>query len=75
VKSATADELAEAGHPAGLVMVEARIENRNRRVLIDLPPASFEKARPGVSMLRAKGTLERISGRWHLTDPYEIQIN
>ena len=32
VKSATADELAEVGHPAGLVMVEARIENRNRRV-------------------------------------------
>lgn len=75
VKTATADELAEAGHPAGLVMVEARIENRNRIVLIELPPEWFEKVRPGVSMLRAKGTLERISGRWHLTNPYEIQIS
>jgi hypothetical protein len=75
VKSATADELAEVGLPAGLVVVEAQIEGRNRRVLIELPPEWFQKVRPGISMLRAKGTLERISGRWHLTAPYEIQIN
>jgi len=74
VKTATADALAEAGHPAGLVMVEAKVENRLRTVLIDLPPEWFEKVRPGVSMLMAKGTLERISGRWHLTDPRDIQI-
>jgi hypothetical protein len=74
VKTATADALAEAGHPAGLVMVEARIENKPRTILIELPPDQFERVRPGVSMLRAKGTLERISGRWHLTNPYEINI-
>ena len=41
---------------------------------MELPPEWFERVRPGVTMLRAKGTLERISGRWHLTDPYEIHI-
>jgi hypothetical protein len=75
VKTATADALAEAGHPAGLVMVETKVENKARTVLIELPPGQFEQVRPGVSMLRAKGTLERISGRWHLTDPSDIRIS
>ena len=74
VKTASADELAERGHPRGQVIVETRVGGRIRSVLIDLPSDVFERARPGVSSLAAKGTLERIAGRWHLTDPQEIRI-
>jgi hypothetical protein len=74
VKTASADELAAEGRPTGQVIVETRFGGRVRSVLIDLPDDVFERARPGVSTLSAKGTLERIAGRWHLTDPRDIQI-
>jgi hypothetical protein len=75
VKTAIADALAEAGHPSGLVIVQTEFGGRSRLVTIDLPSEAFEFARPGVSSLTAKGTLERISGRWHLTDPRDIEIS
>lgn len=74
VKTASADELAKAGHPTGLVIVGTRIEGTKRNVLIDLPAEHFERARPGASQIWAKGTLQKIGNRWHLGDPHDIQI-
>jgi hypothetical protein len=74
VKTASADELAKAGHPTGLAVVEARIEKSMRSVYIDLPAALFERALPGQTQLTAKGTLQKIGNRWHLSDPHDIEI-
>ncbi len=74
VKTASADELAKAGHPTGLVIVESRTEGAKRNVLIELPSEFFERARPGTSQIWAKGTLQKIGNRWHLSNPHEIQI-
>jgi hypothetical protein len=74
VRTASADELAKAGHPTGLVIVEAKVEGRMRNVLVNLPSELFERARPGTSQIWAKGTLQKIGNRWHLSDPRDIQI-
>jgi hypothetical protein len=74
VKTASADELAKAGNPTGLVIVESRIEGKVRNVLIDLPAERFSQAHPGTSQLSAKGTLQKIGNRWHLSDPRDIHI-
>lgn len=74
VKTTTADELAQEDQPAGFVIVEIRREKRTRDVRIELPPDEFSKAKSGRSILRATGRLERISGRWNLTEPRNIQI-
>jgi hypothetical protein len=75
VRTATADELARAGHPSGLVIVDARIEGRKRNIQIELPSELFDRARPGTSQLWAKGTLQKIGNRWHLSNPREIRID
>jgi hypothetical protein len=74
VKTASADELAKAGHPTGLAVVESRIEGALRSVYIDLPSGLFERALPGKTQLTAKGTLQKIGNRWHLSDPHDIQL-
>jgi hypothetical protein len=74
VKTASADELAKAGHPTGLAVVETRIEKALRSVYIDLPSGLFERALPGKTQLTAKGTLQKIGNRWHLSDPHDIQL-
>jgi|GEM_PF-3858887 len=74
VKTASADELAKAGHPSGMVIVESRFEGTLRRVLIELPSHLFERARPGTTQITAKGTLQKIGNRWHLSEPHDIQI-
>jgi hypothetical protein len=75
VKTAEADELAAAGgHPTGLIVVEALIEKSKKRVLIEVPSGIFEKLRPGLSEIRAKGDLKKVGIRWHLIDPQEIAI-
>lgn len=75
VKTASADELAEAGHPSGTVIVESRFEGALRRVLIELPSSLFERVRPGATQLTAKGTLQKIGNRWHLSNPHDIRLN
>jgi hypothetical protein len=74
VKTASADELAKAGLPTGLVIVEARIGGANRNVLIDLPSDFFGRAHPGKTQLAAKGTLQKIANRWHLSNPHDIEL-
>jgi hypothetical protein len=74
VKTASADELARAGHPSGLVIVESRVEGAVRNVLIDLPSELFERARPGTTQLMAKGSLQKLGNRWHLSDPHDIEL-
>jgi hypothetical protein len=74
VKTASADELAKAGLPSGIAIVESRIEGTKRNVHIELPSELFDRARPGASQLWAKGTLQKIGGRWHLSNPHDIQI-
>lgn len=74
VKTVTANALAEEGKPAGFVIIEIKREGRSRDVRIELPPEVFAQAKAGASLLRATGTLERISARWHLINPSEISI-
>lgn len=74
VKTASADELAKAGHPTGLAIVDARVEGSKRNVYIDLPAELFERALPGQTHLAAKGTLHKIGNRWHLSDPHDIEL-
>ena len=74
VKTASADELAKAGHPTGLVIVESRFEGSKRNVYIDLPAELFERALPGKTQLTAKGTLQKIGNRWHLSNPHDIEL-
>lgn len=75
VRTATADELAEAGRPAGLVIVEARFSGQLRRVLIELPSDLFARVQPGRTKIFAKGTLEKIDNRWHLLNPQDIRLS
>src|SRR3954453_21811894 len=74
VKTASADELAKAGYPSGTVIVESRFEGALRRVLIELPSHLFERAHPGATQITAKGTLQKIGNRWHLSDPQDIRL-
>ena len=74
VKTASADELAKAGHPTGLAVVESKIEGSMRSVYVDLPSELFERALPGQTHLTAKGTLQKIGNRWHLSDPHDIEL-
>jgi hypothetical protein len=74
VKTASADELAKAGHPTGLAIVESRFEGSKRNVYIALPSELFERALPGKTQLIAKGTLQKIGNRWHLSNPRDIQL-
>jgi hypothetical protein len=75
VRTATADELAEAGRPTGLVIVEAKFGGQLRRVLIELPAGLFAQVQPGRTKVLAKGTLEKIDNRWHLLNPQEIRLS
>jgi hypothetical protein len=74
VETAQADALHPEGHPTGSVVVRAQVEGRSRDVRVALDGESFPKAKPGVSMLQAVGTLERVSGRWHLLNPHNIEV-
>jgi hypothetical protein len=75
IKTASADELVEEGGQAsGLVVVETRIEGRLRDVRIELPPELFERARPGRTLVTAKGTLQRVKERWYLVALQSIQL-
>ena len=46
VKTVSADELAEAGRPAGFVICEAKFEGRRRDIRIELPPGDFSEYDP-----------------------------
>jgi hypothetical protein len=74
VETAQADALHPEGHPTGSVVVRAQVGGRSRDIRVALDGNSFPKAKPGVSMLHAVGTLERVSGRWHLLDPHDIRV-
>jgi hypothetical protein len=74
VKTVSADDLHPEGQPTGFVIVEVVREGRPRDVRIELPTDSFTRAQAGASLLTATGTLERIAGRWHLSDPTAISI-
>lgn len=62
------------GFPAGTVVVRTRHEGRHRDVLVRLPQEHFPQVTAGFTELSMKGTLERISGRWHLLDPTDIDV-
>lgn len=74
VETAQADALHPEGHPTGSVVVRAQVGGRSRDVRVVLDGESFPKAKPGVSMLHAVGTLERVSGRWHLINPRDVNV-
>jgi hypothetical protein len=58
-----------AGFPAGTIVVRTREGGRSRDILVELPSEIFPLVKPGVSDVRMTGTLERISGCWHLLEP------
>jgi hypothetical protein len=74
VEWAHADALQREGRPRGFVIVNGRVEGRVRNVVVDLDEDLFPQARPGASFLRARGRLEFLNNRWHLIDPYDIDV-
>ena len=70
-----AADLSFEGLPAGSVVVRQRVSGRYRDVIVDLSSEVFPLVHAGISEIRATGTLERISGRWHLVDPRGIEID
>jgi hypothetical protein len=62
------------GFPEGTVTVRTRHKGRDRDVLVGLPKGFFGQVTAGFSEVRATGTLERFSGRWHLLTPRDIEV-
>ena len=62
------------GFPSGTVVVRTRQGGRQRDVVVNLPSELFPRVKPGISDVRMTGTLERISGRWHLLEPRDIEV-
>ena len=64
ITTSHADELAREGHPTGWVIVETRADSRARNVKVELGADDFPRARPGASLLRARGRLNfrRVNG-------------
>ena len=75
IETARASGYALEGLPSGTVVVRQPLGNKRfRDIIVELDQKLFSRVQPGVTAVRMSGTLERISGRWHLTDPQNISI-
>lgn len=74
VEMAKADAQSLEGFPTGTVIVRTKVEGRQRDVLVELGKQQFPQIKPGISEVEMTGTLERISGRWHLLKPRGVKI-
>ncbi|MEJ7786548.1 MAG: hypothetical protein WKF96_17235, partial [Solirubrobacteraceae bacterium] len=74
VTSDTADALHREGRVSGTVFVRTTFGGRSHDVQLVLGDDLFPLVKAGISFIRATGTLERVAGRWHLTDPQQIEI-
>ncbi|MDO8209645.1 hypothetical protein [Conexibacter sp. CPCC 206217] len=75
VETTKAEGLSFDGFPSGTVVVRQRVAGRLRDIVVQLDSESFPQVQAGVSEVRMLGTLERIAGRWHLTDPRDVVIS
>jgi hypothetical protein len=62
------------GSPRGTVVVRADLDGREVAVRVQLDDSVFPDARAGVTEVRATGTLERVRGRWQLTDVRHVRL-
>jgi hypothetical protein len=77
IKTVSAAGIASEEQPlAGSVVIETKIDGKRRDVIVELIGSELKRAAAGLGeqFISAKGTLERIGRRWHLTGATQIDI-
>lgn len=60
--------------PPGVVIVEAIVDSRVRRVHVELEGPELYQTRAGSTRLDAVGRVEKIKGHWHLTSHSKLDL-